>query len=280
LTPRGRRLIIFTAEGKAIRHARWKLFLLIAFLGLSPVLPASQDQIGSERLGKILEKAAFYCRKMDRAALDFVCFEEVTEMTNRHTERNEVFLYDYQFVRKGEETKEQRNLIAINGRKIRPARPPVQPAAFRYKNVFFGPIGLLSETWQAYHDFRIAGEEKVFGETAVVIEATPNAEEREPHPYGRIWIREKDGSVLKIVWDQRSLGNFGEIEEWAKENEAEPLITAYSEYRYEKNGLRFPSLNYTEQAYIRKDGTKFTNARISVVYKGYKFFVVETQVKY
>ena len=89
-----------------------------------------------------------------------------------------------------------------------------------------------------------------------------------------------DGSVLKIVWDQTSLGNFGEIAEWAEANEAEPRITAYSEYRFEKNGLRFPSRNFTQQAYIRKDRSKFVNAEISIVYKGYKFFTVETAVKY
>lgn len=263
-----------------IRHAGWGLMLLIAALGLSLVLPASQGQSGSERLTTILERAAFYCRKLDRAALDFVCLEEVTEMTNRYTERNEVFLYDCQFVRKGEEIKEKRTLIAINGRKTRNPRPPIPPASFRYKNVLFGPIGLLSETWQAYHDFRIVGEETLFGVKTIVIEAMPNAEPRDPHPYGNIWIREKDGCVLKIVWDQRSLGNFAEIEEWARENEAEPQVSAYSEFRYEKNGLRSPSLNYTEQAYVRKDGTKFANARMSIAYKDYKFFIVETQVNY
>ncbi|MCK7490930.1 MAG: hypothetical protein MZW92_03390 [Comamonadaceae bacterium] len=100
----------------------------------------------------------------------------------------------------------------------------------------------------------------------------------EPHPYGKIWIREADGSILKIVWDQTSLGNFGEIASWAAENESRPLITAYSGYRFGKNGLRFPSRNYTQQAYIRKDRSKFVNAEISVVYKDYKFFTVETEV--
>ncbi len=70
------------------------------------------------------------------------------------------------------------------------------------------------------------------------------------------------------------------IAEWAEANEAEPRITAYSEYGFEKNGLRFPSRNFTQQAYIRKDRSKFVNAEISIAYKGYKFFTVETAVKY
>jgi hypothetical protein len=254
--------------------------LIIAAVGLSPALLGPQEKPDEARLAAILEKTAYYCRRLDKAALDFVCLEEVSEMANRYTRHFDVFLYDYQFVRKKDEIKEQRDLIAIDGKKTSRPSPPIQPAAFRYKNVLFGPIGLLSEFWQGYHEYRFAGEERLFGEKAVVIEATPSSKAHEPHPYGRIWVKESDGSVLKIVWDQTSLGNFGEIAEWAKENEAEPRIMAYSEYRFEKNGLRFPSRNYTQQAYIRKDRSKFVSAEISIVYKGYKFFTVETEVKY
>jgi hypothetical protein len=256
------------------------LLLAMAFC-FSPVhLPAPQESSDQARLAAILEKSAYYCWRLDRAALDFVCLEEVTEMVDRHRRRYETFLYDYQFVRKGEEIKEQRDLVAIDGKKTHRPSPPIQPVSFQYKNVLFGPIGLLSEFWQAYHEYRIVGEEKLFDEKAVIVEATPGPRKHEPHPYGRIWIKEADGSVLKIVWDQKSLGNFGEIEEWAKENEAEPRITAYSEYRFEKNGLRFPSRNDMQQAYIRKDRSKFVNAEISIIYKDYKFFTVETSIKY
>lgn len=242
--------------------------------------PRSQVPADADRLAKILEKADHYCWRLDRAALDFICLEEVSEMANRFRRDFDVFLYDYQFVRRKDEVKEQQNLVAVNGKKTSRPTPRIQPSAFRYKNVLFGPIGLLSESWQDYHDYRIAGEEELFGEKTVILEATPNSRKREPHPYGRIWLKESDGSVLKIAWDQRSLGNFGEIAAWAAENEAEPLITAYSEYRFEKNGLRFPSRNFTQQAYLRSDGSKFVNAEISVVYKDYKFFTVETEVKY
>lgn len=254
--------------------------LAIAAVGLSPAVLGHQDRPDDARLVKILEKAASYCWRLDKAALDFICLEEVSEMADRYRRNFDVFLYDYQFVRKKDEIKEQRNLIAIDGKKTSRPTPSIQPAAFRYKNVLFGPIGLLSEFWQGFHEYRIAGEEKLFGERTLVIEATPNTREREPHPYGRIWLKESDGSVLKIVWDQRSLGNFAEIAAWAAVNEAEPLITAYSEYRFEKNGLRFPSRSFTQQAYLRKDRSRFVNAEISVVYKGYKFFTVETEVKY
>jgi hypothetical protein len=280
LTAREVPLNIGFRKGMMIHLDRLGAYLSIAALCFSPSPLSPRVPTDQARLATILERSAYYCRRLDRAALDFVCLEEVSEMTERHRRRFSVYLYDYQFIRKNDEIKEQRNLIAIDGKKTSRPSPPIQPAAFRYKNVLFGPIGLLSEFWQARHVYRLAGEEELFGEKTVIIEATPGAKEYEPHPYGRIWVKESDGSVLKIVWDQTSLGNFGEIAAWAQENEAKPRITAYSEYRFEKHGLRFPSRNFTQQAYIRKDRSRFVNAEISIIYKGYKFFTVETEVKY
>lgn len=239
-----------------------------------------QGQDDSERLSAILKKAETYCRRLDRAALDFVCLEEVTEMTRHFTPKTDVYLYDYQFIRKDDKVKEQRNLISVNGKKTDIQDSSLNTFMFQYKNVLFGPVGLLSKTWQAYHDFKFIGEDTLDKEEVVVIEATPGANLDRPHCYGKLWIKEDDGSVLKIVWDQRSLGNFKSIEDWAKTHDAVPEITAYSEYGFEKNGIRFPSRSYTENAYIDKNNRKFVSAEISILYKDYKFFTVETEIKY
>jgi hypothetical protein len=66
----------------------------------------------------------------------------------------------------------------------------------------------------------------------------------------------------------------------ARPHDAALQITAYSEYGFEKNGLRFPSRSYTEYAYIEKNKRKFVSAEISIFYTNYKFFTVETEVKY
>ncbi len=246
----------------------------------SPLSPKTITQSNSERLAEILKKAEIYCRKLDRAALDFICLEEVTEMTRHYTPRTDVYLYDYQFIRKGSEVKEQRNLISVNGDKTDIRNSSLNTSMFQYKNVLFGPVGLLSKVWQAYHNYAFIGEDTFNDEKVVVVEAAPTPELAQHHCYGKIWIKEENGSVLKIVWDQRSLGNFQAIEEWAEAHDSEPRITAYSEFGFEKNGIRFPSRSYTENAYIRKDKRKFVNAEISIIYKDYKFFTVETEIKY
>jgi len=254
--------------------------LAIYSIGGHPGGASCQEQAETSRLAAILKKSGQYCHKLDKAALDFVCLEEVREMTRHYTPQTDVYLYDYQFIRKDREINEKRNLIAFNGKKADVPNSPLHTYMFQYRNVLFGPVGLLSPAWQVYHDYKIIGEETFTNEKVVVVEATPNAFLITPHCYGKIWIKEKDGSVLKIIWDQKSLGNFQSAEEWAKVHDAEPLITAYSEYGFEKNGLRFPSRSYTENAYLEKDKRKFVNAEISILYKEYKFFTVETEVKY
>jgi hypothetical protein len=258
------------------------IFISLAFfpIGSHPAEASCQEQRDPMRLAAILIKSGEYCQRLDNAALDFVCLEEVTEMTRYYTPHTDIYLYDYQFIRKNQETKEERNLIAVNGAKANIRDSSLNTVMFQYKNILFGPVGLLSKSWQAYHDYKFIGEDTINKEKAVVIEATPIPMFIQPHCYGKIWIKEDDGSVLKIVWDQRSLGNFQSAEEWAKIHDAEPQITSFSEYGFEKNGIRFPSRSYTENAYIEKNKRKFVNAEISILYKEYRFFTVETEVKY
>ena len=256
------------------------IFVMVAAPCIASAQQNTVDQAARSRLAAILEKSKEYCRRLDKAAMEFVCLEEVTELSRHFTPHTSVYLYDYQFIRKNQEIKEKRALLEVDGKKTNVQDSSLNTAVFRYENVLFGPVGLLSKFWQDYHVYRLLGEDEVHKEKAVIIEATPAPTLAEPHCYGKLWISESDGSVLKIVWDQRSLGNFQSIAEWAKVNEAEPEITSFTEYGFEKNGLRFPSRNYSEQAYVKKGGQKFINARISIVYKDYKFFTVETETKY
>jgi hypothetical protein len=257
-----------------------KVFILAAAVCVSSLRLTPHPHADQPRLAAILKKSEDYCRRLDRAALDFVCLEEVTEFSRYWSPHTDVYLYDYQFIRKNQAAQEKRNLLAVNGKKADSRDSTLKTAMFQYENVFFGPIGLLSESWQAYLEYQIVGDEIFNKEKAVVIEAVPGPRLSEPHPWGRVWIKEDDGSVLKIVWDQKSLGNFQSIEEWAKTHNAVPQVSAFSEYGFEKNGLRFPSRNFSEQAYADEDGKIFVNARISVIYKNYKYFTVETEIKY
>jgi hypothetical protein len=270
-----------------------KTMILMAALFISSAQQNAPGQADQSRLAAILKKSEDYCQRLGNAALDFVCLEEVTERFPQPINTRgmgialliienieNTYLYDYQFIRKNQETKEKRRLIAVNRKKKNIQDSSLRTAMVQYENVLFGPVGLLSKSWQEYHEFKLIGEETINGERAAVIEATPGPLPSQPHCYGKIWIKEDDGSVLKIVWDQKSLRNFQQVEEWAKAMNVEPQITAFSEYGVEKNRLRFPSRNYIEQAYIKKDKKKSVQAETSVIYKDYKFFTVETEIEY
>lgn len=274
------------------------LVLLVLFF--SPFIHSQRLEPGSEAepdLDKILQKCAEYCAKLAGSALDFVCFEKIKEeifysprvfvskygtrytSSGRSTQKN-VYIYDYQLIRKDLQVKERRTLVEENGEKKDEKNARLRTHLFGHENIIFGPVGLLSEFWQQYYQYKIIKTEKLMGEKTFVIEATPIPYLQTNNLYGKIWIKKDDFSILKIEWDQASIRNYELIEENAQKLNAKPLIKFYSEYGYEKNGIRFPSKYSVTEIYIHKRGIRYMRSRTTVTYKNYKFFTVETQVKY
>ena len=181
-----------------------------------------------EELTVILQKCAEYCEKLGRSVLDFVCDEKITEeiyhyrpglgeteheaMTGHEKieirgqateiEKN-VYIYDYQLIRKENKVRERRILLKENGEKRNEKDAPLKTKRFHHKHVLFGPIGLLSEFWQEYYDYKIIKKEKLKGDRVVVIEATPIPHLKTDNLYGKIWVKEDDFSILKIEWNQK-----------------------------------------------------------------------------
>lgn len=279
-----------------MRKAAFFLSSFFLILFQQNILAQNQSESDQTLLDEILKKTSQYCEKLDGAIFDFVCLEEISEIADysleieRNLELSErykipriekkEYLYDYQLIRKGGETKERRILLEENGREKYEENAELKTSMFHFKNVIFGPLGLLSETWQSNHLYKIIKKETLNGEKAIVIEAVPKNTVEQYHLFGKIWIRESDYSILKIEWDQNPLRSFPIIEETAKKYKAKPKITMISEYGYEKKGIRFPSKFYIEEAYIRKGGEKFIYTKTTVIYKDYKFFTVETEVQH
>lgn len=282
----------------------WFCFVLGVSGGMSS-LSALQGSGGDERLRQILERGKDYCIKLEKAALDFTCMEKIEEkmfslpeiqpntITSLPSQQVVVFshpfpkrpyshtyVYDYQFVHKGDQKAEKRTLIEENGRKKNEKDAQLATLRVRVENALFGPIGLLGAQRQAYHDYTIIGEETQNGKKIVVVEAVPKPSLNLPHCFGRIWVREDDASIVKIAWDQTSVGNFMMVQATAQELKAEPRLTSVTEYNLEKNGIRFPSKDTTEEAYLLKNGKKFVRSLTTILYRDYKFFTVELEVNY
>ncbi len=80
--------------------SRAMTFSLVTVICAFPALASSQDNADPARLATILRRSAVYCQKLDRAALDFICMEEVKETSYNLSPATDVYLYDYQLIRK------------------------------------------------------------------------------------------------------------------------------------------------------------------------------------
>ena len=242
------------------------LISTLIFIVFSVLIFSHTDNLKTsfqEELEIILKKCAEYCEKLSHSVLDFICNEKITEEINTSKNRlpqnfaeldsptsvssasqgnrTYTYIYDYQMIRKDNQIKDRRILLEENGKTKHKEDVQLKTKRYKHHNIIFGPIGLLAELWQSQYDYQIIKRKRFKGDKVVIIEATPNALMTTNNPYGKVWVREGDFSIVKIEWDQRSLGNLDVLEHDAKRFMSTPEVEIYAEYAFEKNGIRFPS---------------------------------------
>ncbi len=266
------------------------------------------DPAQTAEMTAVLAKSAAYCRKLENAALNFVCNETVVELfldagipiggsienidngspislmnfkrAHKDGRRSSEWTYDFQLIRKDGTTQERRTLVRENGEKRQEVNAELKTTRFIHRNVLLGPIGLLSEKAQLRHTYRFVKEDRMDGDTIVVIEATPR-EKTGASLFGKAWIRKRDGAVVRIEWEPSSMENYAAIEEFALQVHVIPKIAFASEYGFEKSGLRFPNVYEVTEAYTGlRTSWKNVLSKTTVTYKDYKFFQVETAVDF
>jgi len=271
-------------KGKKIRVEMGVLFLLPLAISLSP------QKVDQSPLPRVLATAAEYCRIFGNASLNYVCLEEITEVSYSPyrvvpqrfgdatiTRNVNHLLYDYQLVKMGEKIEEKRILLEENRKKEHIPDAPLKVHRFPYRHIILGPM-LVSEYWQQLHDYRIVGKEKIASEPCLVIEAVPKPGVKTDHLFGRIWISERDYQVLRLEWNQESIDNYEGIEERARDWGAKPRMKLVMEYAYVKKGIRFPSKYVFSEEYINDRGFLFIGSVLTVLYRNYQYFTVETKV--
>jgi hypothetical protein len=283
------------------RHAwciRPGLALLVTLaLWVSGPVDASghRDVQEGDLLPRILEKTEAYCRRLGASSLYFVCREKIDERqytpplrlfsnaggTTEPRLARIILEYDYQLIRKGGSIEEKRVLLRENKQVRNEPDTELKTKLYKHKNLVFGPGGLLSEYWQPRHAYTYLGEQKVDGDRTYVVEAAPAGSPEPDLVYGKAWVRQRDFAVVKIEWDQRCLSNFDQILAMAQRigHQAEPRVSVSCTYGVEKNGIRFPDRLTIREEYWSTRGT-YRVSETSVRYEDYKFFIVETEVKY
>jgi len=284
-------------DGMMKAKLKYILLLNVIFFFVAPGAGETQN-LEQATLRKTLEKIRQYCTRLKNGAYHFVCLEEISEKIDYtrdfpglHDEpiiEENKYLYDYQLIRKGTLTKESRILLEWNGEERHEEDAQLETKVFRHKNVLIRTVDVFSGFGEAINNYRIIKEETLNGEEAIVIEAVPKSPDRRVYPsgiqptylHGKIWVKKDDFCILRIEWNPKIIKDFKYTEELAKKYRAEPCITIISEYRFEKKGIRFPSRLFVEEAYIGQNGNKFIRSETDIIYKDYKFFMVETEVKY
>ena len=257
-----------------------------------------------EELETILEKCAEYCERLQNVALYFVC-EETIEEELRHgqyggtrtvstsggvmvgvsgggqnIERNK-YVYDYQLIKKGEKVEETRTLLKENGKKKQEQNAPLKTKRFYSRRSVYGPVGFLGSEQQDKYDYRILKEQTLKKRKTYVLEVTPKIKIEGNPNFGKVWIDKEDFSVLRIEINQESLAGFEKIVQESEKQNISPVITTTHDYFIDKNGIRFPSKTVCEELYIarmRRMRTRISETKIT--YDNYRFFIVETEIKY
>jgi len=244
-------------------------------------------------LNSLLAKAAGYCKKLATASLYFVCQEKVRETIFNPCRRipspmgGSAFwtdarnlLFDYQLIQKEGDVQERRILIDKKGAASTEKDASLGKLRIRYEKIIFGPNGLFSDFWQPYFNYKLVGAEKQGGRRALVVEASPKPGLETGHLYGKAWIYPEDGSVARIEWIPKSVANYDVIERVARTLNAEPKLQLALECGFEKNGLRFPSRYEVVEEYQTARNVRLIKSEQEVVYRNYKFFIVETDVRF
>jgi hypothetical protein len=259
-----------------------------------------------DKLAAILKKAQDYCLRLDKAALDFVCQEQVEEEVNSATRpsitsampkmpgnisggraflpapvdifKKTMLIYDYQFVRKGTEVKERRGLMEKNGDKVDKADTAPETKHFKFRDILFGPSYLLGAGANLKYSYALAAEDKIRGDAVITVACVLLPALVGRVLSGRAIVRVKDGAVFKIDWDPESFGSYDEVLAVADRLGMKPKIQSYTEFGIEKNGIRFPTYDFTEEAYSGGGKITFVRSTTQVKYKSYKFFTVETVI--
>jgi len=259
------------------------------------------------QLDALLAKAAEYCRKLESAAFDFVCREEIAESVNPSLDAgpkspppksggapytgptisigwtNKIkrrFVYDYRCTRAGGVLRETRTLLEENGkRKVVPNAELATPAVV-FGAAFLGPVGLFGERFQPGYDFTVAGEEKLGTARVLVVDAKPKPG-APPGPYltGKAWVDPETGDILKIEWNESRAGRLDVFEKRGQIYKRTPRLVVRSEFSAEKNGIRFPGRMSVEEAYLNDAGKAAVRSRTEAIYKDFKFFAVEFEAQ-
>lgn len=254
------------------------------------------------RLQEILRSAGEYCERVKNMALFYICQENVIDIENffrgvsravgmRKEERifnirrirRRTYSYDYQLIKKGDDLLEQRVMLEKNGKKKHQENADLSHLKYYSQYLIFGPVGFLSQSWQDHFTYSLVGENTINGEPATIIQADPKEVRLNNYNIGRIWVN-KDFQTVRVEWEPASIQNYEDEILISRLGPFQKKVVWTVDYTIEKNGVRFPSRQLIQEIFFRNTPSgsqqKAVKRETRFEYTEYKFFVVETDVKF
>jgi hypothetical protein len=250
-------------------------------------------------LDEVLEKTGEYCEKVKSLALHYICKEHVHSTIHYYRTRVSFFsywasssklelegsmrkswVYDYQLIRKSGEMVEKRNLIEEDGKAQDKKNTALLNLKFSSKYIVFGPVGFLSKYWQKHFIYEISRFEIVSGRRVVVIKASPKQKRKANYNMGYIWIDLEDFSILRIQWEPLSVQNYEEEKRRYPTEKFVKTVIWEVDFGVEEKGIRFPSLQTVQEIIVGENEKRHVLEKTEFAYSEYKFFTVETEIKY
>jgi hypothetical protein len=197
---------------------------------------AKEETVADVDLPALLARAAEYCRKLNGAALYFICLEEIVETIDPNLDVKKPFvpmitwtagspsgrnqsittasykkikhtlLYDYQCIRDKGETSERRTLLQEDKKKLDEQNAALKTTIIVYEMPLFGPPG-SSANVRPHFDFSVVGRENS--------RRNPSSSSGRPEArcaagrdlYGKAWIDPGSGDIVKIEWSLSRVGH-------------------------------------------------------------------------
>jgi len=198
--------------------------------------------------------------------------------------KKRVLVYDYQLISRAGRYEEIRTLLEENGKKKHQENAQLTGLPFVSEKLVFGPVGFLSEYWQDYFHYETLGRESIGERSCLIVKATPKKRPEEMegnNKVARIWLDEKDHSILRIEVEPRSIQGFKEENIEISKTSLRHTVICRTEYDVEKNGIRFPGKQVFREVLVGPQSEiEIVLEEVTYSYSDYRFFTVGVDIKY
>jgi len=272
-------------------------------------LAGDESAAGSD-LAQILEGAATYCEKLERAALEFICEEKIGEthynfatepkwvgivVSSRETGQivsqaffpqwdpqrtiRSDYVCDYLFVRRGDQVEERRVVLKDDGKKMPNRTTLLEEKRFTALNPVLAAVELLGRERQALFSYRIISRADFQGRNAAVLEAIPRSGNSRGVEYAKVWVDSENFQILRSEVQGVPIEGYDDVLRDSVQFRVRPYLLTTHTYEFEKNGIRFPGqsiirVEYPRRGEFSKDRT--LKLKIDMKYDKYQFFSVAT----